>query len=454
MAKSKTVWYCKSCGAESLKWMGMCPSCGEWNTMVEAPAPAKNAGGGACHSLPAGGTPPMLLSEVDTSGESRFSLHSDELDRLLGGGIVKGSIILLGGEPGIGKSTLSLQIPLHCEGLKTLYVSGEESVNQVKLRAGRLGGSGDSCYIYSETLIENILSEARKINPDLLIVDSIQTVYSEGLESSPGTVGQIRECAARFLRYAKESGTPVILIGHITKDGMIAGPKVLEHIVDVVLQFEGDNSGAYRILRGIKNRFGATSEIAVYEMTSGGLKEVSNPSDMLIPMHGEPLSGIAVSAMLDGTRPFLIETQALVSSAAYGTPQRSATGFDVRRMNMLLAVLEKRAGFRLGVKDVFLNMAGGLRVNDPACDLAVISAVLSSNFDVPISSHVCFCGEVGLSGEIRPVSQTDRMISEASRIGFERIFISSFTSLPDMFSHKGIEIVKISDVPQLCRSLF
>lgn len=396
----------------------------------------------------------MLLSEVDTSGESRFSLHSDELDRLLGGGIVKGSIILLGGEPGIGKSTLSLQIPLHCEGLKTLYVSGEESVNQVKLRAGRLGGSGDSCYIYSETLIENILSEARKINPDLLIVDSIQTVYSEGLESSPGTVGQIRECAARFLRYAKESGTPVILIGHITKDGMIAGPKVLEHIVDVVLQFEGDNSGAYRILRGIKNRFGATSEIAVYEMTSGGLKEVSNPSDMLIPMHGEPLSGIAVSAMLDGTRPFLIETQALVSSAAYGTPQRSATGFDVRRMNMLLAVLEKRAGFRLGVKDVFLNMAGGLRVNDPACDLAVISAVLSSNFDVPISSHVCFCGEVGLSGEIRPVSQTDRMISEASRIGFERIFISSFTSLPDMFSHKGIEIVKISDVPQLCRSLF
>lgn len=454
MAKSKTVWYCKSCGAESLKWMGMCPSCGEWNTMVEAPAPAKNAGGGACHSLPSGGTPPMLLSEVDTSGESRFSLHSDELDRLLGGGIVKGSIILLGGEPGIGKSTLSLQIPLHCEGLKTLYVSGEESVNQVKLRAGRLGGSGDSCYIYSETLIENILSEARKINPDLLIVDSIQTVYSEGLESSPGTVGQIRECAARFLRYAKESGTPVILIGHITKDGMIAGPKVLEHIVDVVLQFEGDNSGAYRILRGIKNRFGATSEIAVYEMTSGGLKEVSNPSDMLIPMHGEPLSGIAVSAMLDGTRPFLIETQALVSSAAYGTPQRSATGFDVRRMNMLLAVLEKRAGFRLGVKDVFLNMAGGLRVNDPACDLAVISAVLSSNFDVPISSHVCFCGEVGLSGEIRPVSQTDRMISEASRIGFERIFISSFTSLPDMFSHKGIEIVKISDVPQLCRSLF
>ena len=454
MAKSKTVWYCKSCGAESLKWMGMCPSCGEWNTMVEAPAPAKNAGGGACHSLPSGGIPPMLLSEVDASGESRFSLHSDELDRLLGGGIVKGSIILLGGEPGIGKSTLSLQIPLHCEGLKTLYVSGEESVNQVKLRAGRLGGSRDSCYIYSETLIENILSEARKINPDLLIVDSIQTVYSEGLESSPGTVGQIRECAARFLRYAKESGTPVILIGHITKDGMIAGPKVLEHIVDVVLQFEGDNSGAYRILRGIKNRFGATSEIAVYEMTSGGLKEVSNPSDMLIPMHGEPLSGIAVSAMLDGTRPFLIETQALVSSAAYGTPQRSATGFDVRRMNMLLAVLEKRAGFRLGVKDVFLNMAGGLRVNDPACDLAVISAVLSSNFDVPISSHVCFCGEVGLSGEIRPVSQTDRMISEASRIGFERILISSFTSLPDMFSHKGIEIVKISDVPQLCRSLF
>lgn len=395
-----------------------------------------------------------LLSEVDVTDEQRFSLNSPELDRLLGGGIVKGSITLLGGEPGIGKSTLALQIPLYCQGLKTLYVSGEESVSQVKLRAGRLGGDGNSCYIYSETLVENILSQASRLEPDLLIVDSIQTVYSDNVESSPGTVGQVRECAAKFLRYAKENGVPVLLIGHITKDGSIAGPKVLEHIVDVVLQFEGDDSGAYRILRGIKNRFGATSEIAVYEMTSGGLKEVANPSDLLIPMHEEALSGIAVSAMLDGTRPLLIETQALVGSAAYGTPQRSATGFDVRRMNMLLAVLEKRAGFRLGTKDVFLNMAGGLRVNDPACDLAVISAVLSSNFDLPVSSHTCFCGEVGLSGEIRPVSQTERMIAEASKIGFDRIFISGFTSLPEQFSHKGIEVVKISDVPQLCRALF
>ena len=397
---------------------------------------------------------PCLLSEVDVTDEQRFSLNSPELDRLLGGGIVKGSITLLGGEPGIGKSTLALQIPLYCQGLKTLYVSGEESVSQVKLRAGRLGGDGNSCYIYSETLVENILSQASRLEPDLLIVDSIQTVYSDNVESSPGTVGQVRECAAKFLRYAKENGVPVLLIGHITKDGSIAGPKVLEHIVDVVLQFEGDDSGAYRILRGIKNRFGATSEIAVYEMTSGGLKEVANPSDLLIPMHEEALSGIAVSAMLDGTRPLLIETQALVGSAAYGTPQRSATGFDVRRMNMLLAVLEKRAGFRLGTKDVFLNMAGGLRVNDPACDLAVISAVLSSTFDLPGSSHTCFCGEVGLSGEIRPVSQTERMIAEASKIGFDRIFISGFTSLPEQFSHKGIEVVKISDVPQLCRALF
>lgn len=309
--------------------------------MVEAPIPAKGGRRDFRGEVPGGGMSPCLLSEVDVTGEQRFSLNSPELDRLLGGGIVKGSITLLGGEPGIGKSTLALQIPLYCQGLKALYVSGEESVSQVKLRAGRLGGDGNSCYIYSETLVENILSQASRLEPDLLIVDSIQTVYSDNVESSPGTVGQVRECAAKFLRYAKENGVPVLLIGHITKDGSIAGPKVLEHIVDVVLQFEGDDSGAYRILRGIKNRFGATSEIAVYEMTSGGLKEVANPSDLLIPMHEEALSGIAVSAMLDGTRPLLIETQALVGSAAYGTPQRSATGFDVRRMNMLLAVLEK-----------------------------------------------------------------------------------------------------------------
>jgi DNA repair protein RadA/Sms len=310
--------------------------------------------------------------------------------------------------------------------------------------------------IYSETLMENIIAEARAMMPDLMIVDSVQTMFSQNVESSPGSVTQIKETAAMLLRFAKETGVPVILIGHITKEGSIAGPKILEHIVDVVLQFEGDNRGAYRLLRSIKNRFGSTSELAVFEMTGKGLREVSNPSEMLIPMHDDGLSGVSVSAMLDGTRPFLIEIQALVSSAAYGTPQRSATGFDVRRMNMLLAVLEKRAGFKLSVKDVFLNMAGGLKVNDPACDLAVISAVLSSNFDMPVPSDVCFCGEVGLSGEIRPVAQTERRIIEASRIGFKRIFISSFTSLEGLeaLPKAGIEIVKVADVPELCRKLF
>jgi DNA repair protein RadA/Sms len=310
--------------------------------------------------------------------------------------------------------------------------------------------------IYSETLMENIIAEAREMMPDLMIVDSVQTMFSQNVESSPGSVTQIKETAAMLLRFAKETGVPVILIGHITKEGSIAGPKILEHIVDVVLQFEGDNRGAYRLLRSIKNRFGSTSELAVFEMTGKGLREVSNPSEMLIPMHDDGLSGVTVSAMLDGTRPFLIEIQALVSSAAYGTPQRSATGFDVRRMNMLLAVLEKRAGFKLSVKDVFLNMAGGLKVNDPACDLAVISAVLSSNFDLPVPSDVCFCGEVGLSGEIRPVAQTERRIIEASRIGFKRIFISSFTSLEGLeaLPKAGIEIVKVADVPELCRKLF
>lgn len=453
MAKSKSLWYCSACGNESLKWMGVCPACGEWNTMVEAPVAAKSSRHSA-HVLPGESPAPQLLSDVDPTDEDRFSLGCKELDRLLGGGVVKGSIVLLGGEPGIGKSTLSLQIPLHCKGLKTLYVSGEESVSQVKLRAQRLGGNGDSCYIFSETLLESIIERAKETRPDLLVVDSVQTIYSESIESSPGTVSQVREAASKLLRFAKETGTPVFLIGHITKDGSIAGPKVLEHIVDVVLQFEGDSSGAYRLLRSIKNRFGSTSGIAVFEMTATGLKEVENPSDMLIPMHGESLSGIAIAALLEGARPLLIETQALVSSAAYGTPQRSATGFDVRRMNMLLAVLEKRAGFKLGVKDVFLNMAGGLKVNDPACDLAVICAVLSSNFDLAIPSNVCFCGEVGLSGEIRPVSQTDRRIEEAARIGFRRMFISSFTSLPDNMSFGDIEIVKVSDVPQLCRTLF
>ena len=403
-------------------------------------------------SVPGSGSSPILLSSIDSSTENRRSLNNAELDRVLGGGIVEGALVLIGGEPGIGKSTLSLQIPLACPRMKTLYVTGEESTRQVKLRAARIGGDDSSCLIYSETLMENIIAEARSIMPDLMVVDSVQTMYSQNIESSPGSVSQIKETAAQLLRFAKETGVPVILIGHITKEGSIAGPKILEHIVDVVLQFEGDNRGAYRLLRSIKNRFGSTSELAVFEMTGKGLREVSNPSEMLIPMHGEDLSGVAVGAMLDGTRPFLIEVQALVSTAAYGTPQRSATGFDVRRLNMLLAVLEKRAGFKLGVKDVFLNMAGGLRVTDPACDLAVICAVLSSNFDFAIPSDICFAAEVGLSGEIRPVAQTDRRALEAQRLGFRKIYVSSFGSAENMPG--DIDVIRVADVPTLCRSLF
>ena len=404
-----------------------------------------------------------------------------ELDRLLGGGIVPGSLVLIGGEPGIGKSTLSLQIPL-VSGLKTLYVTGEESARQVKMRADRLLSAGvsvssallrrpfrqnatetdtpaetapsdESTTIFTETRLESILAEAEEIKPELMIVDSVQTMFTETVESTPGSVSQIKEVAAMLLRFAKESGIPIILIGHITKDGYIAGPKILEHIVDVVLQFEGENRGAYRILRSIKNRFGSTSEIAVFEMTGAGLREVANPSEMLIPMHEAGLSGAAICATLDGTRPLLFEVQALVSSAVYGTAQRSATGFDTRRLNMLLAVLEKRAGFHLSAKDVFLNMAGGLKVSDPAADLAVIAAVLSSNFDYSLPGDSCFAGEVGLSGEIRPVANTDRRIGEAARLGFKRIYVSSFTPLGEQLP-KEIKIVKVADVPALVKALF
>ena len=451
--KTKSVWFCKACGNESSKWMGRCPACGEWNTMVEETVATGKKSSSQSISVPGAAQKPMPLAEIDSTHEQRISLNNAEVNRILGGGMVQGSLVLIGGEPGIGKSTLSLQIPLHCPDLKTLYVTGEESARQVKLRAGRIGGDDSNCLIYSETLMENILNEARKIMPDLMVVDSVQTMFSQNVESSPGSVTQIKETAAMLLRFAKETGVPVILIGHITKEGSIAGPKVLEHIVDVVLQFEGDNRGTYRLLRSIKNRFGSTSELAVFEMTGKGLREVSNPSEMLIPMHEEGLSGVAVSAMLDGTRPFLIEVQSLVSTAAYGTPQRSATGFDVRRLNMLLAVLEKRAGFKLGVKDVFLNMAGGLKVNDPACDLAVICAVLSSNFDFAISSDICFAGEVGLSGEIRPVAQTDRRVIEAARLGFKKIYVSAYSSLEGV-DQQSIEVVKVADVPALCRSLF
>jgi DNA repair protein RadA/Sms len=418
--------------------------------MVEAPAAPKTAA--SAPALGGAERKPLKLAEVSMGSEERVSLGIGEVDRILGGGLVRGSLVLIGGEPGIGKSTLSLQIPLCCPSLKVLYASGEESARQVKMRSDRLGGDPSNCHIFCETLVENIIDEAAKLQPDLVIVDSVQTMSTAAAESTPGSVSSVKEVAAALLRFAKQSGIAVILIGHITKDGFIAGPKILEHIVDVVLQFEGENRGAYRILRGIKNRFGSTSEIAVFEMTGKGLKEVANPSEMLIPMHGEALSGTAVCAMLDGTRPLLFEVQALVSSAVYATAQRSATGFDARRLNMLLAVLEKRAGFKLAQKDVFLNMAGGLKATDPACDLAVIASVLSSNFDFPIPPDCCFAAEVGLSGEIRPVSQTERRIGEAARLGFKKIFISDFS--PRTPQPKGILVVRVADVPALVKTLF
>jgi DNA repair protein RadA/Sms len=453
MSKVKRAWFCQHCGAESPKWLGRCPSCGQWNTYVE-----EIISGNEKENLPARNATPLRFGEIRLEEQERLSLNNGEMDRVLGGGLVKGSLVLIGGEPGIGKSTLSLQIPLNNPGLNTLYVSGEESARQIKLRAERLS-PGDknleengNCIVLCETSLDHILVHAGEIKPHLLIIDSIQTVYSQTVESSPGSVTQVRECAARLLKYAKETNTPVLLVGHITKEGNIAGPKVLEHIVDVVLQFEGDNRYAYRMIRSIKNRFGSTAELAIYEMTQNGLREVTNPSEMLIPMHDQNLSGIAGAAMLDGTRPFLIETQALVSTAAYGTPQRSATGFDIRRMNMLLAVLEKRAGFKLSVKDVFLNMAGGLKVSDPAVDLAVAVAILSSTFDLVVSPRWCFAAEVGLSGEIRPVPYLERRVAEAAKLGFEKIFVSGYNipkSLPG-----NIEVEKISGMAALCKQIF
>ncbi len=490
MAKVKKAWFCTACGNESAKWMGKCPACGEWNSMVEEIVSKEHDGVATSRNrsfLETISSKPQPLSQIDTGIETRITLGGNELDRVLGGGMVMGSMVLIGGEPGIGKSTLSLQIPLTCSHLRTLYISGEESARQIKLRGERLmrknAGSGiytgsaysmnssygatssarqpagatnniaENCLVLSETLLENILTQAKEVKPQLLIIDSIQTIYSQNIESSAGSVSQVRECAAALLRFAKESSTPVILIGHITKDGSIAGPKILEHIVDVVLQFEGDTRHSYRILRSIKNRFGSTAELAVYEMTSEGLQEILNPSEMFIPMHDNNLSGTAVAAMLDGTRPFLIEIQALVSTAAYGTPQRSATGFDVRRMNMLLAVLEKRVGFKLSQKDVFLNMAGGLKVSDPACDLAVVASILSSNFDVVLPNNIAFAGEIGLSGEIRPVSQVEKRITEAAKLGFEKIFISSFSKIPGGIK-KEIQIKEVATIQELVKAIF
>ena len=452
MSKTKTVFVCQNCGAESAKWIGRCPSCKEWNTYHEeiiAPVSARDSSFLADREK----RKPVLLDNVESNENNRQKTGISELDRILGGGMVSGSLILLGGEPGVGKSTLALQLALALKQTKILYVSGEESEEQISLRAKRLRNSNPLCYILSETELENILAHSEQIKPGLIIIDSIQTVSTGMLESSAGSVSQVRECAARLLKYSKITGIPIFLIGHITKDGTLAGPKVLEHIVDVVLYFEGDNNYVYRILRSVKNRFGSTSELGIFEMVEAGLREVNNPSELFINQHEESLSGISIAATVDGLRPFLIETQALVSSAVYGTPQRSSTGFDIRRLNMLLAVLEKRAGFRLGVKDVFLNIAGGIKVIDPAIDLAIISSVLSSNLDIPISRENCFAGETGLSGEIRPVSRIEQRIREASKMGFKRIYLSKFHK---NISVKGldIEVVHVGKIEQLVKAIF
>ncbi len=445
--KVKTVYFCQSCGFESPKWLGRCPSCGEWNTFAEEKVTVSKKSSGRDKSRIS--TTPVKLSEIEPLAEPRIHMPSEELNRDLGGGLVAGRLTLIGGEPGIGKSTLLLQNILSIRNKKILYVSGEESATQLKLRADRLGKVSENTLILCETNLDNIFTQIENVKPQLLIVDSIQTIASDQIESAAGSVSQVRECAAALLRYAKESGVPVILVGHINKDGAIAGPKVLEHIVDTVLQFEGDRQYLYRILRSIKNRFGSTTEIGIYEMVQKGLREVKNPSEMLLSENrDEEMSGISIGVTVEGVRPFMVEVQALVSSAAYGTPQRSVTGFDQRRLNMLLAVLEKRARFKLGQKDVFLNMAGGLKVIDPAIDLGVVAAIMSSNFDVPISRKTVFIGEVGLSGEIRTVTRVEQRVAEAQKLGFEAAVIpkGNLKGVKENFSIKIIEVGKIEEM--------
>ena len=451
--KTKTSFFCQNCGAQSPKWVGKCSSCGEWNTYVEEVISKAEKTPGISQSSQRAAKP-QLVSEISLTNEHRIKIPDRELNRVLGGGLVPGSIVLFGGEPGIGKSTLMLQFALSAKRSKVLYVSGEESEQQIRMRAERIGMDDSNCYILTETSIQNIFKQIELLEPNLLIIDSIQTLHTAVIESSPGSVSQIRECASELLRYAKESGTPVFLIGHITKDGNLAGPKVLEHMVDTVLQFEGDRNHVYRLLRTTKNRFGSTNELGIYEMQGSGLREVSNPSEILITNRDEPVSGIAIAATMEGMRPMLIETQALVSTAAYGTPQRSSTGFDLRRLAMLLAVLEKRCGFRLAAKDVFLNLAGGIKVEDPAIDLAVVCGVLSSSEDIPIHPKFCFAGEVGLSGEIRPVSRIDQRISEAEKLGFEQIFISKYNKKGLDLKNHSIKVTMVGKMEEVFRLLF
>ncbi|MDR1720020.1 MAG: DNA repair protein RadA [Dysgonamonadaceae bacterium] len=453
MAKTKTVYICSNCQSESPKWIGKCPVCNAWNTyeeqlQVNEPVLSRNV-------VASDKSRPLLLHEIDTNEEHRIDMHDEEFNRVLGGGLVPGSLVLIGGEPGIGKSTLVLQTALRLKDYTILYISGEESAKQLKLRAKRLNYADDGhVYIVCETSLEQLFVHIQNVNPHLIIIDSIQTIYIEGIESSPGSITQVRECTAAVLKYAKKTNTPILLIGHINKEGNIAGPKILEHIVDTVIQFEGDQHDMYRILRSIKNRYGNTSELGIYEMRQDGLREVSNPSELLLTQNHEGLSGIAIASSIEGIRPFLLETQALVSSAAYGTPQRSTVGFDSRRMNMLLAVLEKRAGFKLMQKDVFLNIAGGLKVSDPAIDLSVIAAILSSSLDVAIESDICMAGEVGLSGEIRPVNRIEQRILEAKKLGFNTIIIpyNNFKGLGHKI--KQIKMIPVKKVEEAFRELF
>lgn len=451
MAKTKTVFVCQNCGAKEAKWTGRCNVCGEWNSFVEEVEVQTKGRGNAVIGTPS--SKALKLSEIKVNADVRMDTGDEELNRVLGGGMVPGSMILLGGEPGIGKSTLVLQFALHSRCGRVLYVSGEESISQIKMRAQRLGTDNDDCLFLSGNSLEMVLEHARTIQPDLLIIDSIQTLATETVDSIPGSLSQIRECTNALLRFSKENTISTILIGHITKDGQLAGPKILEHMVDTVLQFEGDQQYMYRILRSIKNRFGSTSEIGIYEMLQSGLRQVSNPSELLLSNHAEELSGIAVSATIEGVRPILLEVQALVSTAAYGVPQRSATGFDSRRLNMLLAVLEKRVGFRLASKDVFLNIAGGIRVSDPALDLAVVMAILSSNIDSALPGDTVFAGEVGLSGEIRAVSRIEQRIAEAGKLGFRQIFVPLGNKKGYTRKNDAIEVCFVSKIADLCRKI-
>ncbi|MBC7447514.1 MAG: DNA repair protein RadA [Hymenobacteraceae bacterium] len=463
MAKARTTYFCQSYGAQSAKWLGRCPTCGEWNTYVEEVVKPATGGGGAAAAgwRPAGGpgngrtvlAKPVPISEIVVSDQPRYLTADEELNRVLGGGIVPGALVLIGGEPGIGKSTLMLQIATSLTGQRVLYVSGEESEQQIRLRAERLGALAADCFILTETNTQNIFRQIGEVEPTVLVVDSIQTLYTDSVESAAGSVSQVRECTAELLRYAKESNVPVFLIGHITKDGSIAGPKVLEHMVDTVLQFEGDRHTSYRILRAIKNRFGPAAELGIYEMRGAGLRQVSNPSEILLSQRTEPVSGVAIGATMEGNRPLLIEVQALVSPSTYGTPQRSATGYELRRLQMLLAVLEKRGGFRLGTQDVFLNIAGGMRIDDPALDLAVCAAIVSSYNDQPLPLTTCLAAEVGLSGEVRPVGRLDARIGEAEKLGFREIYVAQTGPAPERRG-RGIRVQTAARLDEILIALF